>query len=130
LSYGRCSAASLHFRRRGVIYRGLASRLFILRWAFGVLSLLSPAPTLSHDPSQDHHHHRRIVGHRRATARALAREGANLVLGARRLDRLEQVAAQCRGLGGTALAMACDVSSGPTWTGWWPRAWRNSAGWT
>jgi len=45
-----------------------------------------------------------------ATARALAREGANLVLGARRLDRLEQVAAQCRGLGGTALAMACDVS--------------------
>jgi len=34
-----------------------------------------------------------------AAARAFAREGARLLLGARRVDRLEQVAAECRKLG-------------------------------
>ena len=49
-----------------------------------------------------------------ATAMALAREGAKLVLGARRMDRLEKVATECsaagKGVGGEAFAMACDVS--------------------
>jgi NAD(P)-dependent dehydrogenase (short-subunit alcohol dehydrogenase family) len=45
-----------------------------------------------------------------ATALALAREGANLVLGARRMEQLEEVAARCRGLGGQAVAIRCDVA--------------------
>ncbi len=48
-----------------------------------------------------------------ATARALAREGANLVLGARRRERLEAVAAECRQLcvgRGQTLALPCDVT--------------------
>jgi len=45
-----------------------------------------------------------------ATALALAQGRANLVLGARRIERLEQVAAQCRRLGAAALAVPCDVA--------------------
>ncbi|MEY2407446.1 MAG: hypothetical protein QOF48_116 [Verrucomicrobiota bacterium] len=46
-----------------------------------------------------------------ATAQAFAREGASLVLGARRLDRLEQVAAGCRKAGAPAAhALALDVT--------------------
>jgi len=40
----------------------------------------------------------------------LARQGAKVVLAARRADRLEQVAAQCQSLGGEALAVPTDVS--------------------
>ena len=47
-----------------------------------------------------------------AAAVAFAREGANLLLGARRLERLEQIAAACRKAGApAALARALDVSS-------------------
>src|SRR5690242_10295741 len=43
-------------------------------------------------------------------ARLYARRRARLVLAARRLDRLEAVAAECRGLGGEAVCVACDVA--------------------
>ena len=47
----------------------------------------------------------------RAVALEMARRGANVILGARRADRLEAVAAECRALGVTATAVACDVAS-------------------
>jgi short-subunit dehydrogenase len=40
----------------------------------------------------------------------LAGQGAKVVLAARRVDRLEQVAAECRSLGGAAMAIPTDVS--------------------
>lgn len=46
----------------------------------------------------------------KAAALELARRGANVVLGARRIDLLETVAAQCRALGVTATAVAADVT--------------------
>jgi NADP-dependent 3-hydroxy acid dehydrogenase YdfG len=47
-----------------------------------------------------------------AAARAFAREGANLLLGARRVDRLQQVATECRKAGAPAAhAQALDVAS-------------------
>jgi len=49
----------------------------------------------------------------RATALRLARDGASLVLCARRLDRLEEVAAQIRRAGGKALAVSADVTRPP-----------------
>lgn len=46
-----------------------------------------------------------------AAARAFAREGSHLLLGARRAERIEEVAAECRKLGAPgALAHALDVS--------------------
>jgi NADP-dependent 3-hydroxy acid dehydrogenase YdfG len=45
-----------------------------------------------------------------ATAVALARHGANVVLAARRLDRLESMAERITRAGGTALAVPCDVT--------------------
>lgn len=45
-----------------------------------------------------------------ALAREFAREGAKLVLAARRLDRLESLAASLRERGASALAVACDVT--------------------
>ncbi|TLN18863.1 SDR family oxidoreductase, partial [bacterium] len=45
----------------------------------------------------------------RALALNLAGQGASVVLAARRAERLEQVAAQCRALGGQALAVPTDV---------------------
>jgi uncharacterized protein len=47
----------------------------------------------------------------RAAALELARRGANVVLGARRLDELEKTAAECRALGVTATAIATDVTN-------------------
>jgi len=50
-----------------------------------------------------------------ATARAFAGRGARLLLGARRVDRLEAVAAECLGLGAKAAEFhALDVSSTPS----------------
>jgi NAD(P)-dependent dehydrogenase (short-subunit alcohol dehydrogenase family) len=46
----------------------------------------------------------------KATAELFAREGASVVLTARRLDLLEQVAETCRGFGVEALAISADVS--------------------
>src|SRR5687768_13072341 len=43
-------------------------------------------------------------------ANALSSAGANVVLGARRTDRLEQVAKDIEAAGGTALAVTCDVT--------------------
>jgi short-subunit dehydrogenase len=45
-----------------------------------------------------------------ATALALAAQHANLVLAARRVDRLEAVARQCREQGGKVVVLACDVA--------------------
>ncbi|MDO5290776.1 MAG: SDR family oxidoreductase [Pseudomonadota bacterium] len=45
-----------------------------------------------------------------ATARHLAAQGAKLVLGARRLDRLQKQAEEIKQSGGQALAVACDVA--------------------
>jgi NADP-dependent 3-hydroxy acid dehydrogenase YdfG len=47
-----------------------------------------------------------------ATARLLAREGAQVVLGARRTDRLEAVAAEIAAEGGNARYRALDVTQG------------------
>jgi len=44
------------------------------------------------------------------TAKLLAREGASVVLAARRLERLETVAEQIGARGGRALAVQCDVA--------------------
>ncbi|MBI2080507.1 MAG: SDR family oxidoreductase [candidate division NC10 bacterium] len=48
----------------------------------------------------------------RATAEAFARAGVRLVLGARRPDRLEEVAQAIRTRGGEALAVVADVAEG------------------
>ncbi len=45
-----------------------------------------------------------------ATARHLAAHGATIVLGARRLDRLQAIAADIGAEGGTAMAVATDVT--------------------
>ncbi|CAJ0715026.1 putative oxidoreductase [Ralstonia edaphis] len=45
-----------------------------------------------------------------ATARLLAKRGARLVLGARRLDRLEKLATDITAAGGEAIAVATDVA--------------------
>jgi NAD(P)-dependent dehydrogenase (short-subunit alcohol dehydrogenase family) len=52
----------------------------------------------------------------RAIAVELAKVGAHVVVCSRRLDALEWVAAEVRGLGRKALAAACRGRSG---TGWW-----------
>lgn len=46
----------------------------------------------------------------RATALEMARRGANVILAGRRADRLEQVAAECRALGVSAMAVSTDVT--------------------
>jgi NADP-dependent 3-hydroxy acid dehydrogenase YdfG len=46
-----------------------------------------------------------------ATARLLASRGAKVMLGARRTDRLEQIAGEIQGAGGTAAFRALDVTS-------------------
>jgi NADP-dependent 3-hydroxy acid dehydrogenase YdfG len=46
----------------------------------------------------------------KALALQLASQGANVVIAARRTERLEQVAMECRSLGGDVLAIATDVS--------------------
>jgi NAD(P)-dependent dehydrogenase (short-subunit alcohol dehydrogenase family) len=45
-----------------------------------------------------------------AVCEALAREGAHLVLAARRVERLEEQAAKCRGLGAQAHVVPADVT--------------------
>jgi short-subunit dehydrogenase len=47
----------------------------------------------------------------RATALEMARRGANVVLAARRADRLDEVAAECRGLGVRAVTVPTDVTN-------------------
>jgi short-subunit dehydrogenase len=44
------------------------------------------------------------------TSRLLAKEGASVVLAARRVERLEALAAEIEGHGGRALAVKCDVT--------------------
>ncbi len=44
------------------------------------------------------------------TAKILAEDGAKLVLGARRKERLEKLATEVKGLGGEAVYMATDVT--------------------
>ena len=46
----------------------------------------------------------------RATALEMARRGANVVLGARRIEELERTAASCRSLGVDAVAIVTDVT--------------------
>ncbi|KQQ21912.1 oxidoreductase [Rathayibacter sp. Leaf299] len=46
----------------------------------------------------------------RATARALAAEGASVALVARREDRLDELVSEIEGLGGTALALPTDIT--------------------
>src|SRR5436190_9834548 len=45
-----------------------------------------------------------------ATARLLSEQGATVVLGARRVDRLQSLADELTGSGGKALAVATDVT--------------------
>jgi NADP-dependent 3-hydroxy acid dehydrogenase YdfG len=49
-------------------------------------------------------------GNGEATARHLSAQGATVVLGARRVDRIESLAKQLTGRGGKALAVATDVT--------------------
>jgi short-subunit dehydrogenase len=58
----------------------------------------------------------------RATALALARDGARLALCARRLDRLTALASEIETAGGRALAVAADVSREPDMAGFVARA--------
>ena len=46
-----------------------------------------------------------------ATARLLAKQGAKVVIGARRTDRLEKITADIRAAGGTAVFQALDVTN-------------------
>ena len=46
-----------------------------------------------------------------ATAKMFAKEGAKVVITARRVDKLDDVAAQIRAEGGEVLAVRCDVSN-------------------
>ena len=55
-------------------------------------------------------------------AHVLAQAGASVVIAARRLDRLEAVAADIRSKGGKAVAVEMDV----TWRRVWPRRSRRS----
>jgi NADP-dependent 3-hydroxy acid dehydrogenase YdfG len=50
----------------------------------------------------------------RASALAFAREGSRLVLAARRIERLEALAAEVRALGSEALVMPADVADAPS----------------
>jgi meso-butanediol dehydrogenase/(S,S)-butanediol dehydrogenase/diacetyl reductase len=50
----------------------------------------------------------------RAIALAMAREGAQVALAARRREPLESVAAEIVAAGGTSLAVACDVTNRPS----------------
>ena len=45
-----------------------------------------------------------------ATARFLSAQGASVVLGARRVDRIQSLANELTGAGGKALAIATDVT--------------------
>src|SRR5436309_4707479 len=45
-----------------------------------------------------------------ATARLLSAQGASVVLGARRVDRLQSLADELKGSGGNALAVTTDVT--------------------
>ena len=45
-----------------------------------------------------------------ATARHLSAQGASVVLGARRVDRIQALAAELTGTGGKAIAIATDVT--------------------
>jgi NADP-dependent 3-hydroxy acid dehydrogenase YdfG len=45
-----------------------------------------------------------------ATARLLAQQGATVVLGARRIDRLQALVTEIQAVGGTAMALALDVT--------------------
>ncbi|WP_430473023.1 SDR family oxidoreductase [Thalassospira lucentensis] len=47
-----------------------------------------------------------------ATAKLLAQRGAKVVLGARRTERLDQIATEIEATGGTAMARAADVTDG------------------
>jgi NADP-dependent 3-hydroxy acid dehydrogenase YdfG len=46
----------------------------------------------------------------KALALQLAQQGANVVIAARRLERLEQIASECRAMGNEAFVIQTDVS--------------------
>jgi short-subunit dehydrogenase len=58
-----------------------------------------------------------------ATARACARAGMDVVLAARRVDKLDAVAEEVRGLGRKALTVACDVTVDADVAALYERAW-------
>ncbi|ONM48415.1 SDR family oxidoreductase [Nocardia donostiensis] len=67
-------------------------------------------------PDRDHEKPLRVVitgassGIGQATAELFARRGVELVLGARNLEALEEVASRCRSAGGVAIAVRTDVT--------------------
>jgi NADP-dependent 3-hydroxy acid dehydrogenase YdfG len=65
-----------------------------------------------------------------AIARALAAEGATVVLAARRADRLQANADEILAAGGTAVALTVDVSSEADVERSSPRPWSALAAWT
>lgn len=50
-----------------------------------------------------------------AFAQALARAGARVVLAARRLEKLQEVARQIESIGGSAEVSVCDVGDSAQW---------------
>ena len=65
-----------------------------------------------------------------ATASVLAAHGAAVALAARRRDRLDALAADIRGQGGTALVLECDVTDQQEAAVPWSARSPNSAAWT
>lgn len=63
-----------------------------------------------------------------AAARLLAAKGANVVLGARRADRIDALAAEIIDAGGKATSVTTDVTSKMTCGRWWTLAWKSTDG--
>jgi NADP-dependent 3-hydroxy acid dehydrogenase YdfG len=60
----------------------------------------------------------------------LARQGAEVAIAARRAERLEQIAADCRALGVEVLVVPTDVADEAQCNAWWRKSWPPLAGWT
>jgi NADP-dependent 3-hydroxy acid dehydrogenase YdfG len=63
-----------------------------------------------------------------ATAKILSAQGATVVLGARRQDRIQALAKELTGNGGKALAVVTDVADRAQCRTWWTRLSRLTGG--
>ena len=65
-----------------------------------------------------------------ATARHLSAQGASLLLGARRRDRIQALARELNGRDGKAIAVTTDVADASRSRRWWTRPCRPTGGLT